>query len=99
MVFFSVGLGWADEIVIVSVVTKPPYEVKESGWGEFEAIIKIYFVDPAERPVTIYHHLKLFNADPLIVAGKKPLVNEYYDEIVSETLGIGGGVLGLEPLG
>ena len=24
-------------------VTKPPYEVTETGWGEFEIVIKIYF--------------------------------------------------------
>ena len=33
---------------------KPPYEVSETGWGEFEIIIKIYFVDPTERPVSHY---------------------------------------------
>ena len=41
-------------------LTKPPYEVTETGWGEFEIVIKIYFQDPSERPVTIYHILKLF---------------------------------------
>lgn len=35
------------------VVTKPPYEVTETGWGEFEIVIKIYFHDPNERPVSI----------------------------------------------
>lgn len=33
------------------VVTKPPYEITETGWGEFEIIIKIFFIDPNERPV------------------------------------------------
>ena len=35
------------------VVTKPPYEVTETGWGEFEVVIKIFFNDPNERPVSI----------------------------------------------
>lgn len=35
-----------------SVVTKPPYEITETGWGEFEIIIKIFFIDPNERPVS-----------------------------------------------
>ena len=35
------------------MVTKPPYEVNESGWGEFEIQIKIFFMDPAERPVSL----------------------------------------------
>lgn len=34
------------------VVSKPPFEVTETGWGEFEVIIKIYFSDPNERPVS-----------------------------------------------
>lgn len=33
------------------MVTKPPYEITETGWGEFEIIIKIFFIDPNERPV------------------------------------------------
>ncbi|CRK99875.1 CLUMA_CG013178, isoform A [Clunio marinus] len=43
------------------IVTKPPYEVSETGWGEFEVVIKIYFHDPTiYKPVTFYHILKLF---------------------------------------
>lgn len=34
------------------IVTKPPYELTETGWGEFEIVIKIYFHDPNERPVS-----------------------------------------------
>lgn len=67
-------------------VTKPPYEVTETGWGEFEIIIKIYFVDAAERPVTLYHLLKLFSnpllASQPIVGSQGQLVSEYYDEII-----------------
>ena len=46
---------WSDVVVAdcVSVVLKPPYEVTETGWGEFEVIIKIYFTDPNERPVSL----------------------------------------------
>ena len=32
--------------------------------------------------MTIYHLLKLFQADPLVVAGKKNVVSEQYDEVV-----------------
>lgn len=67
-------------------VTKPPYEITETGWGEFEIIIKIYFNDISERPVTLYHLLKLFS-NPLlshqpIVGSQGQLVSEYYDEII-----------------
>ena len=42
------------------VVSKPPYEVSETGWGEFEIQIKIHFHDSSgEKPVTIYHVLKV----------------------------------------
>ena len=43
------------------IVSKPPYEVSESGWGEFEIQIRIHFNDVNEKPVTFYHVLKLFH--------------------------------------
>ena len=46
------------------VVSKPPYEVSETGWGEFEIQIRIHFNDVAEKPVTFYHVLKLFHNNP-----------------------------------
>jgi len=78
------------------VVTRPPYEVTETGWGEFEIAIKVFFHDPNERPVTLYHILKLFQSSPgttaafttqVIAAGagtesRKILVAEAYDELV-----------------
>lgn len=71
------------------VLTKPPYEVTETGWGEFEVVIKLHFHDPTERPVTLYHILKLFQS-PIVDGGeavsaqntKKGLVSESYEEIV-----------------
>ncbi|XP_075160221.1 uncharacterized protein LOC142233258 [Haematobia irritans] len=56
--------------------------------SEFEVVIKIYFHDPTERPVTCYNILKLFQSP--IVDGlsattmdpKKGLVSESYEEIV-----------------
>jgi YEATS domain-containing protein 4 len=64
------------------IINKPPYEVSETGWGEFEITVKIYFIDPNEKPLTIFHLLKLFSADQDVSLGKKTLVNEYYDEII-----------------
>lgn len=69
------------------IVTKPPYEVTETGWGEFEIVIKIYFQDPTERAVTIYHILKLFqHGQPTdhnsLLQGKRTVVSELYDEII-----------------
>lgn len=33
------------------IVQEPPFEITETGWGEFEVVIKIYFQDTNERPV------------------------------------------------
>lgn len=62
------------------VFTEPPYSVQESGWGEFEVVIKVYFYDTTERPITIYHQLKLFNTPP--ASTEYPLVSETYDELI-----------------
>ncbi|XP_028140538.1 YEATS domain-containing protein 4 [Diabrotica virgifera virgifera] len=67
------------------IVVKPPYELSETGWGEFEIVIKIYFHDPNERPVTMYHILKLFhsgNTQDIGIEQSKGLVSESYDEII-----------------
>ncbi|KAM0756658.1 yeats-domain-containing protein, partial [Meredithblackwellia eburnea MCA 4105] len=39
---------------------KAPFEVTETGWGEFDIVIKIFFVpEAAEKPISFSHHLKL----------------------------------------
>eukprot|EP00035_Acanthoeca_spectabilis_P023185 m.448163 g.448163 ORF g.448163 m.448163 type:complete len:212 (-) comp19624_c0_seq1:1331-1966(-) len=65
----------------------PPYEVSESGWGEFEINIKIYFVDQKEKPISFYHLLKLYPVEGLQGSGATvlkdgALYSEFYDEIV-----------------
>ncbi|KAF7294190.1 hypothetical protein HMN09_01147400 [Mycena chlorophos] len=73
-------------------IDKPPFEVTETGWGEFEVQIKITFItDAGEKPITFYHHLKLHpwaaagdpEIPPLDVAVKLGPVHSWqYDEIV-----------------
>ena len=41
-------------------ISVPPYEVSESGWGEFEIQATIHLMDPAEPSLTLYHFLKLY---------------------------------------
>ncbi|KAG5922319.1 NuA4 histone H4 acetyltransferase complex and the SWR1 complex subunit [Claviceps capensis] len=37
-----------------------PFTVRETGWGEFDITIKLYYVnDSGEKPQTIYHYLRL----------------------------------------
>jgi len=64
-------------------VEKFPFEFTEYGWGEFEIVITIHFLDPSERPVELYHPLKLYpdgnTANP---STKEQVISEHYDEIV-----------------
>ncbi|ETI45331.1 hypothetical protein F441_10004 [Phytophthora nicotianae CJ01A1] len=66
----------------VRVLTEPPYEVTELGWGEFDTLIQIYFHDPNERPISVIHHLVLFPPNSQPASTKKPVVSEFYDELV-----------------
>lgn len=37
-----------------------PFFINETGWGEFEITIKLYYVpESGEKPQTLYHHLRL----------------------------------------
>ncbi|GJJ07322.1 hypothetical protein Clacol_001523 [Clathrus columnatus] len=44
---------------------KPPFEVTETGWGEFEIGIRITFVaESGEKALSLHHHLKLHQWSP-----------------------------------
>ena len=60
---------------------KPPYEVTEKGWGEFEASMRVHFKDPSERPVEFSHVVKLYDGTTPQLA-TRPVVSEFYDEVV-----------------
>ena len=46
-------------------IEEPPFEVTETGWGEFEIQIKIYFSNEAsEKPMTLFHFLHLHPYGP-----------------------------------
>nr|CDS32548.1 YEATS domain containing protein [Hymenolepis microstoma] len=66
----------------IRTVIKPPFEVTETGWGEFDIAMKVFFVDPNMKPLTINHLIKLFHFDHEIMMGQKSLVREIYDEMV-----------------
>ncbi|RDW81223.1 YEATS domain-containing protein YAF9 [Aspergillus mulundensis] len=70
----------------VRTIEHPPYEVTETGWGEFEIQIKIYFVpESMEKPQTLWHPLKLHPYGP-DAEGKKErrevVVSQNYEEAV-----------------
>ncbi|WOL01269.1 transcription initiation factor TFIID subunit 14b-like isoform X2 [Canna indica] len=66
------------------VVESAPFELSESGWGEFEIAITLFFhSDACEKQLDLYHNLKLFpEEDAGPQSTKKPVVTETYDEIV-----------------
>ena len=71
------------------VLTQAPYEVTETGWGEFDIGVKITFSSDCgeARTVTTTTPLKLFpSAEEIARHGpqttKKPLIKERYEEIV-----------------
>lgn len=45
----------------ILVINKPPYEVHETGWGEFEITLKIFFNDPNEKPVGSFEKFNLLS--------------------------------------
>lgn len=48
---------------------KPPWEVTETGWGEFDLSIKVFFSNETyEKPIVFYHHLKLHPWAPSLMA-------------------------------
>ncbi|KIK53266.1 hypothetical protein GYMLUDRAFT_77510 [Collybiopsis luxurians FD-317 M1] len=73
-------------------IDKPPFEVSETGWGEFEIQIRINFIsESGEKAMVLYHHLKLHpwtlagepEIPPLDIAIKAGPVHSWqYDEIV-----------------
>ncbi|CAH8847397.1 unnamed protein product [Trichobilharzia szidati] len=66
----------------IRIVNKPPFELTETGWGEFDITIKVIFTDPNEKPLVITHLIKLFHCDHEIMMGHRSLVREIYDEMV-----------------
>ncbi|KAK3029038.1 hypothetical protein RJ639_040090 [Escallonia herrerae] len=66
------------------VLEAPPFELSEAGWGEFEIAITLHFhSDVSDKPLHLYHHLKLYPEEEAgSMSTKKPVVVESYDEIV-----------------
>ena len=67
-------------------IESPPFEVTETGWGEFEVVIKLYFVpEAAEKPQNLWHALKLHPYGPDAEAQrerKDAITSQSYEEII-----------------
>uniref|UniRef100_A0AC34G6G0 Protein AF-9 homolog n=1 Tax=Panagrolaimus sp. ES5 TaxID=591445 RepID=A0AC34G6G0_9BILA len=66
----------------IQVVETEPYEITETGWGEFHVQIKLYFIDPMERQVLCSHYLALHQPEYSDEKGDKFVLKECYDEII-----------------
>ncbi len=51
------------------MVNQAPFEIEESGWGEFETQITIFFVDPNEKPVFVVFFCNSKNFNWIILGG------------------------------
>ncbi|PNH67561.1 hypothetical protein VD0002_g2172, partial [Verticillium dahliae] len=52
----------ADSLRLAVIDAEPgkPFVVNETGWGEFEITLKLYYAtESGEKPQTLYHHLRL----------------------------------------
>ena len=68
------------------MIESPPFEVTESGWGEFEVQLKLFFVPEAnEKAQTLWHALKLHPYDGDIEGQKQrrdTIVAQNYEEVI-----------------
>ncbi|KAI9780788.1 MAG: NuA4 histone H4 acetyltransferase complex and the SWR1 complex subunit [Peltula sp. TS41687] len=67
-------------------IEEPPFEVTETGWGEFELTIKLYFVpESGEKPQTLWHTLKIHPYGPDAEqqrAERRAIISQNYEEII-----------------
>jgi YEATS family len=66
----------------VRTITKWPYELYASGWGEFDIKITIHLIDESFKPIEFVHFLKLYPPANQTASTKRPIVSEFFDEIV-----------------
>jgi len=65
------------------VLYSAPYEVSETGWGEFIIGITVTFHESSGlEPIQLQHMLKLFPPPNVAPSTKKPVMSEVYDEFV-----------------
>lgn len=62
--------------LLFSDIDRPPFQVTETGWGEFDIQIRIMFVpESGEKPLTTYHRLKLHPWHPVTVRAPEASTN------------------------
>uniref|UniRef100_A0A0N5BQG8 YEATS domain-containing protein 4 n=1 Tax=Strongyloides papillosus TaxID=174720 RepID=A0A0N5BQG8_STREA len=66
----------------VIVIENPPYQIHETCWAESEVMIKIFFVDSTEKPITLYHYVRIKEDGATFVGDDGTVVAEHYDELI-----------------
>lgn len=64
------------------VVTSPPFEITESGWGEFVIHIKISLKSSRFKPLSLSHQLHLHHPLSDIPKHDAPVISQVFDEII-----------------
>ena len=61
---------------------KPPFEIHQSGWGQFKIGLRIHFHEPhINKPLELGKDLVLFEYD-MPQNTKRPIIREDYNEII-----------------
>jgi transcription initiation factor IIF auxiliary subunit len=66
----------------IRTITKWPFELYETGWGEFDIKIQIQLIDETVKPIDLVHSLKFYHVPHSSGSSKRPVVSENYDEII-----------------
>lgn len=70
----------------VRMIEGPPFEVEETGWGEFEIALKFYFAPESnEKPIQLWHPLKLhpYQGDVEKQKAERTMISSIvYEEVV-----------------
>ncbi|KAG0145234.1 hypothetical protein CROQUDRAFT_671878 [Cronartium quercuum f. sp. fusiforme G11] len=69
----------------IRTIDREPFEISETGWGEFIILIKIFFVtESGEKPIQIHHPLKLhpWIENPLLPLFKTPWLDQTPDDLL-----------------
>ena len=66
----------------IRTITKWPFELYETGWGEFDIKIQIQLIDETVKPIDLVHSLKFYHPPHSSGSSKRPVVSENYDEII-----------------
>ena len=66
----------------IRIINKWPFELYETGWGEFDIKIQIQLIDETVKPIDLVHSLKFYHQPHSSGSSKRPVVSENYDEII-----------------